>query len=1097
MHVFLLLNFCAKLYILPSFKAAAFKRPASRVPCTESPAYQVLPSVLFFFLGFGTRQEIITVVYSQTMDLSFLPSASEQRTGARFTVRSANSPSYTPSHGRGGRNLLSPHEARDEVRHVTHGATNGANKEEHALLGSHERRSSVRGRCETKEDSDRFSKLYQNGTAEFDRSENPAFEGAGRREGRKYSSQSRSMSLDRRDGLRATDSSTRVDTTVMSAKEEKLPRELEKEQTGVENVRRAYKGHSFPSRKRSQSEHSIVIENSFWPKGQSIMERIEKLYGSAGYDKAKEESRIKGVPTTTDLAQQKLYKWADGGTFPRRFSSGVGNGLGSEKTPQKDKYFDSSVTAVGYRRFSGGQWQEQMQGRYAEEGGGSWMKGSGTRSLDRARSRNTLAAQLRSARAAAEVKEEPESKGPKEESQSKGPKEESQSKGPKEESQSKGPKEEPTVFKDLFHLRERNTSGSKDQSRSNHKEERNEPKSSNTDEDVFESYSGKVAERNKFSKALSPPSSTSVRNKINQFEALSQRVQGSVPRRAFSVPAQCSTRALGGLRDKWEGMKEAEVPGDNPEKKTEEAGAKFWTERALSVDEGRLRLRREEKQKDNLVGRKHTGLSSVDSLGEDVGKYSKLKNSLQLPVGEGSRRCREDLHGNRTDPPKTSSPRHVTDGAMARPMEKPAASQVTSPASDDDKTPTNTPSTSPCLSPATPENTPPAAKTSGSASVQPPDAGSPLVPRPLATSSHSSLPGLMSADVKKLFPTKKKGFRDLDAWVAGINSDSVWNDEDDNNEDDDDESTQKDEDSNYDSDSGESSVTVTSNMSQSDRRSFCVSLSELCNFAGVEDDCENDPDDWQCSGRRSVSLCSDVSALSCVSVMPSEELDRLLEDVRSLGDNTLQDYNDVQVVVLHKDMGAGLGFSLAGGVDQNKPVTVHKVFHSGVAAQEGSIKEGDHVLSINGTALCGYAHLEALRVLRKAKAREMAVVVLRRGDISGCCKGKVQGVKQGEAQAPFIETGQHVCVCLEKNNRDLGFTLEGGVGSSLGDRPLVVQKIFQGGPVDKVCPGDEVLDIEGVSTVGMSRLEAWTLIRKLAPGPVNVVLHRPLKRLEA
>lgn len=38
----------------------------------------------------------------------------------------------------------------------------------------------------------------------------------------------------------------------------------------------------------------------------------------------------------------------------------------------------------------------------------------------------------------------------------------------------------------------------------------------------------------------------------------------------------------------------------------------------------------------------------------------------------------------------------------------------------------------------------------------------------------------------------------------------------------------------------------------------------------------------------------------------------------------LQDYDDVQVVVLHKDIGVGLGFSLAGGVDQNKPVTVRK-----------------------------------------------------------------------------------------------------------------------------------------------------------------------------
>lgn len=154
----------------------------------------------------------------------------------------------------------------------------------------------------------------------------------------------------------------------------------------------------------------------------------------------------------------------------------------------------------------------------------------------------------------------------------------------------------------------------------------------------------------------------------------------------------------------------------------------------------------------------------------------------------------------------------------------------------------------------------------------------------------------------------------MDAWLSGVNSEiNVWNDRDDSedeDEDDDDASTQKDEDSNYDSDSGESSVTITSNMSQSEQRSFSVrwvaarlprltssspgmlilllcSLSDLCNFAGVDCDSEND-DDWQVKTRRSASLSSDMSAFSCVSVLPSEELDKLLEDVRSLGDSNLQ-----------------------------------------------------------------------------------------------------------------------------------------------------------------------------------------------------------------
>lgn len=56
---------------------------------------------------------------------------------------------------------------------------------------------------------------------------------------------------------------------------------------------------------------------------------------------------------------------------------------------------------------------------------------------------------------------------------------------------------------------------------------------------------------------------------------------------------------------------------------------------------------------------------------------------------------------------------------------------------------------------------------------------------------------------------------------------------------------------------------------------------------------------------------------------------------------------------------------------------VHKVFPLGAAAQEGSIRAGDQVLSINGTTLCGSGHWEATRTLRKAKSRGMGVVVLR------------------------------------------------------------------------------------------------------------------------
>ncbi|KAJ8004996.1 hypothetical protein DPEC_G00142070 [Dallia pectoralis] len=451
--------------------------------------------------------------------------------------------------------------------------------------------------------------------------------------------------------------------------------------------------------------------------------------------------------------------------------------------------------------------------------------------------------------------------------------------------------------------------------------------------------------------------------------------------------------------------------------------------------------------------------------------------------------------------------------------------------SDDDKTPTNTPPNSPFYpqncpvypqnSPVYPQNSPVYPQNNPSTSPSPVN-NSPLQTKlnvssdvttvevpPVSThtdysrdtsdppGSHSGLGrGVLSLPLtsspSKPSPSNLSLLLSVPRWNSYEEEGS--DDDDDTDDDDtDDEGTEKDEDSNYDSDSAESSVTVTSAMSQSDRRSFSLSLAELCNFGGVNYDSQSSSDSEEWLSCRSVSLSSDTSAYSCVSILGTDELDRLLDDVRDLGDSSLQNYEDVQVVVLHKDIGVGLGFTMAGGLDQNKPVTVHKVFPEGVAAKEGSIREGDRVLSINGTALSGSAHSEVLRTLKRARSRGMGVVVLQRGGLTDPHRGRTETDSQRQTQTNTATTGLGVCVWLEKRNRDLGFSLEGGVGSPLGDKPLTVQKVFQGGPVNDVSAGDEVLEIQGVSLVGLRRLEAWNLIRKLPPGPVEVVLRHPYK----
>lgn len=799
---------------------------------------------------------------------------------------------------------------------------------------------------------------------------------------------------------------------------------------------------------RGQSLPSRLMFASVGPKGgQSILERIEKLYGTSEFGNT-------GDYKTTE--PQTYYKDSFGGTFPRRFSSGEHKQISGEirESLMWTASKDASMSNYGLNRTrASGLEKKQTEAREFE--GTSLSEhtrylDSGTRSLDRTRSRSTIAAKIRAARAAEEVDQSVQT--------------DTILKGKSEVSPSTNKQEAKDM--DRKNWSRTTVRGIHPVKSEADKDGQTWIKREGPSDDVFVNV-GKVKVEKKLINDKYPAALTaSVRNKISQFEALSQRAQASSPRRAFSVPEHISkicdgvqrsssARVIGTQTYKWGGLKDERGQGGIQENQT----FRFERENKLQQDKT---SKMEINFGDFSVEETKMGQGKEVKNTKVLNKYSNLKTTLELPLNKNKPLTSDLISIDERDFSKIASPEEESIDS--------SGSEISSPTSDSDKTPTNTPDRSPLPSPiAPPQKTPPFA-----AESKPSKQSSP----PLVT----NLPDLVSRENLN----GKKRVLDLNAWLDGLNPGvSVW---DNDGDDDDDDSTQRDEDSIYDSDSGESSVTITSVVSN---KSFSVSLADLCNFAGADYDSENDSDEWQSSGRRSVSLSSDISGFSYVSVLPTEELDKLIEDVKSIGESNLQDFEDVHVVVLHKDVGVGLGFSLAGGVDQNKPVTVHKVFHSGVAAQEGSVKEGDHVLSINGTALSGFAHWEALRVLRRAKGREMGVVVLKKPDSRPVSNGRPLTVNQVITAAQSSEKSQCISVNLEKSERGLGFSLEGGIGSSLGNKPLSVQKIFQGGPVDKILPGDEVLEVNGVSVVGMRRLEAWTLIRKLPPGPVNVVLRRP------
>uniref|UniRef100_A0A8C1X9T0 Pro-interleukin-16 n=1 Tax=Cyprinus carpio TaxID=7962 RepID=A0A8C1X9T0_CYPCA len=276
---------------------------------------------------------------------------------------------------------------------------------------------------------------------------------------------------------------------------------------------------------------------------------------------------------------------------------------------------------------------------------------------------------------------------------------------------------------------------------------------------------------------------------------------------------------------------------------------------------------------------------------------------------------------------------------------------------------------------------------------------------------------------------------------------------------------------------------------ENSEKGFSVSLAKLRERT-IERGEECEKEEWK--PERPLTSASDVCAQSMLSALPPEEIQQMIQEVKDLDEDTLRQLEDIHVVILHKEEGAGLGFSIAGGIDlENKATTVHKVFPSGLAAQEGTIERGDEVLSINGQTLKNITHSDATAILRQARTMKQAVIVVSKNkDEEG--KGDVNTDESSCSSVTGDDGGEVVTIELEKNAGGVGFSLEGGKGSINGDRPLTVNRIFTGSDAEQkgLTSGDEVLQIQDSSLQGLTRFEAWTLIKGLDDGPFTLVIKR-------
>ncbi|KAM6148298.1 LOW QUALITY PROTEIN: protein scribble homolog [Rhynchocyon petersi] len=212
----------------------------------------------------------------------------------------------------------------------------------------------------------------------------------------------------------------------------------------------------------------------------------------------------------------------------------------------------------------------------------------------------------------------------------------------------------------------------------------------------------------------------------------------------------------------------------------------------------------------------------------------------------------------------------------------------------------------------------------------------------------------------------------------------------------------------------------------------------------------------------------------------------------------------------------GLGISIAGGKGStpykgdDEGVFISRVSEEGPAARAG-VRVGDKLLEVNGVALQGAEHHEAVEALRGAGATvrmrvwrermvepENAVTVTPLRPEDDYSPREWRGSSLRLALSPPEVPGplrQRHAACLVRSEKGLGFSIAGGKGSTpyrAGDTGIFISRIAEGGAAHRAGTlqvGDRVLSINGADVTEARHDHAVSLLTAASP-TIALLLER-------